>query len=117
MLRHRSSSGFYLLRCTPKTSSESEEQSVADKVSLETKATDEGKLPEQGAMFIGEKGRLLLPHFMELPRKIVDGAYVDIGAWEPERMIPESAGKLQTLAASNGTTTFLCPGIVNEVYC
>ncbi len=35
-------------------------------------------LPEQGAMFIGEKGRLLLPHFMELPRLIIDGAYVDI---------------------------------------
>jgi len=57
---------------------ETQEKSVADKISLETKTTDEGKLPEQGAMFIGEKGRLLLPHFMELPRKIVDGAYVDI---------------------------------------
>ena len=33
------------------------------------------KLPDQGAMFIGEKGRLLLPHFMELPRLIVDGKY------------------------------------------
>jgi hypothetical protein len=32
-------------------------------------------LPEQGAIFIGEKGRLLLPHFMELPRLIVDGKY------------------------------------------
>lgn len=39
---------------------------------------DGEKLPEQGAMFIGEKGRLLLPHFMELPRKIVNGNYVDI---------------------------------------
>lgn len=55
-----------------------EDTSVAEKVSLETKVTDEGTLPEQGAMFIGEHGRLLLPHFMELPRKIVDGAYVDI---------------------------------------
>jgi predicted dehydrogenase len=36
------------------------------------------KLPEQGAMFMGEKGRLLLPHFMELPRLIVDGAYADL---------------------------------------
>lgn len=44
-------------------------------------ALPEGEaLPEQGAMFIGEKGRLLLPHFMELPRKIVDGKYVDISA-------------------------------------
>jgi predicted dehydrogenase len=33
------------------------------------------QLPEQGAMFIGQKGRLLLPHFMELPRLIVDGKY------------------------------------------
>ena len=29
-------------------------------------------LPEQGAMFIGEKGRLLLPHFMMLPKLIVN---------------------------------------------
>ena len=40
------------------------------------------------------------------------GAYVEMGAWDPERMIPESAEKLHALAASNGTTTFLCPGIV-----
>ncbi len=32
-------------------------------------------LPDQGAVFIGEKGTLLLPHFMQLPRLIVDGAY------------------------------------------
>jgi hypothetical protein len=36
------------------------------------------KLPEQGAMFIGEKGKLLLPHFMQLPRHIIDGTYVDL---------------------------------------
>jgi len=36
---------------------------------------DDDALPEQGAMFLGEKGRLLLPHFMELPRLIVDGKY------------------------------------------
>ncbi|MEM1359095.1 MAG: Gfo/Idh/MocA family oxidoreductase [Bacteroidota bacterium] len=36
------------------------------------------ELPDQGAMFIGENGRLLLPHFMQLPRKIVKGAYVNI---------------------------------------
>lgn len=35
-------------------------------------------LPEQGAMFIGEKGNLLLPHFMELPRLIVGGNYKDL---------------------------------------
>jgi predicted dehydrogenase len=36
------------------------------------------ELPDQGAMFIGEKGRLLLPHFMQLPKHIVDGKYVDL---------------------------------------
>jgi predicted dehydrogenase len=36
------------------------------------------KLPDQGAMFIGEKGRLLLPHFMQLPKHIVDGKYIDL---------------------------------------
>lgn len=36
------------------------------------------ELPDQGAMFIGEKGRLLLPHFMQLPKHIVKGKYVDL---------------------------------------
>lgn len=54
------------------------EQSVKDKMSLDAKVAGEGELPEQGAMFIGEKGRLLLPHFMQLPKLIVDGKYVDI---------------------------------------
>lgn len=62
------------------TATEAAEDTLEDKMSLETKATGDGTLPEQGAMFIGEKGRLLLPHFMELPKKIVDGAYVDISA-------------------------------------
>jgi len=35
-------------------------------------------LPDQGAMFIGEKGRLLLPHFMQLPKLIVDGQYKEL---------------------------------------
>lgn len=35
-------------------------------------------LPDQGAIFVGEKGRLLLPHFMQEPSMIVDGAYQDI---------------------------------------
>ncbi|MFX0558322.1 Gfo/Idh/MocA family protein [Maribacter sp. CXY002] len=60
--------------------SENKEASVKEKISLETKVAGEGELPEQGAMFIGEKGRLLLPHFMQLPKKIVDGKYVDISA-------------------------------------
>ena len=48
---------------------------LSDKLNLP--GADEA-LPEQGAMFIGEKGRLLLPHFMELPRLIVDGKYQEI---------------------------------------
>ena len=40
------------------------------------------------------------------------GAYVDSGAWDPEVMIPESAEKLFAIAAQNGTTTFLNPGVV-----
>jgi hypothetical protein len=42
------------------------------------KLPNKDELPLQGAMFIGEKGRLLLPHFMELPRLIVDGEYQEI---------------------------------------
>ena len=47
-------------------------------ISLDAKVASEGQLPEQGAMFVGSKGRLLLPHFMQLPRKIKNGKYVDI---------------------------------------
>jgi predicted dehydrogenase len=35
-------------------------------------------LHDQGAMFIGEKGRLYLPHFQILPRLIVDGEYQEV---------------------------------------
>ena len=47
------------------------------------------KLPQQGAMFVGEKGKLLLPHFMELPRLIVDGEYkeIDITPFEKSKQI------------------------------
>ena len=40
-------------------------------------------------MFIGEKGKLLLPHFMELPRLIVDGKYkeIDITPFEKSKQI------------------------------
>lgn len=62
------------------TSSASKEESLEDKMSLETKTAAAGTLPGQGAMFVGEKGRLLLPHFMQLPKKIVDGKYVDISS-------------------------------------
>ncbi|NHF59141.1 Gfo/Idh/MocA family oxidoreductase [Flavobacteriaceae bacterium TP-CH-4] len=36
------------------------------------------KLHDQGAMFIGEKGRLYLPHFMKLPQLIVDNEYQEM---------------------------------------
>ena len=39
---------------------------------------DDDKLPDQGAMFIGKKGRLLLPHFMELPKHIVNDEYQEL---------------------------------------
>ncbi|MBB4080761.1 putative dehydrogenase [Lewinella aquimaris] len=48
----------------------------ADHPDLELPNGDE--LPDQGAVFIGENGRLLLPHFMQEPRLIVDGAYQNI---------------------------------------
>ena len=35
-------------------------------------------LHDQGAMFMGEKGRLYLPHFQKLPKLIVDGAYKEM---------------------------------------
>ncbi|CAM4261972.1 Gfo/Idh/MocA family protein [Zobellia roscoffensis] len=47
-------------------------------ISLDAGVAEAGQLPDQGAMFIGKKGRLLLPHFMQLPKKIVKGKYVDI---------------------------------------
>ena len=50
----------------------------APKPNKELRLPNNEKLPLQGAMFIGEKGRLLLPHFMQSPRLIVDGKYKDI---------------------------------------
>ena len=57
----------------------------APKKHKDLKLPNKDKLPLQGAMFIGEKGRLLLPHFMELPRLIVDGEYkeIDVSAFDP----------------------------------
>ena len=43
------------------------------------------KLPQQGAMFIGEKGRLLLPHFMEIPRIIIDNKYEVVDSYKFEK--------------------------------
>ncbi|MEK9612880.1 MAG: Gfo/Idh/MocA family oxidoreductase [Flavobacteriaceae bacterium] len=57
----------------------------APKNHKDLKLPNKEKLPLQGAMFIGEKGRLLLPHFMELPRHIVEGEYqeIDIKKYDP----------------------------------
>ena len=47
----------------------------APKKHRDLKLPNNEKLPSQGAIFYGEKGKLLLPHFMELPKLIVDGKY------------------------------------------
>ncbi len=85
-----------------KKSQKGDDASVEDKMSLETKETMDGKLPEQGAMFIGEKGSLLLPHFMELPRKIVNGEYVDISLEIAETEKLNAMGKPIRNYASEG---------------
>ena len=41
------------------------------------KLPDQDKLPEQGAMFVGEQGNLLLPHW-DYPKLIIDGKYEKI---------------------------------------
>ena len=49
-------------------------------------------LPDQGAMFIGENGkRLLLPHFMELPKLIEGNSYASykIEDYDPEGVLGE----------------------------
>jgi predicted dehydrogenase len=61
-----------------KKDKKTQDASAKDKISLDAGVAAENELPEQGAMFVGEEGRLLLPHFMQLPRKIRKGKYVDI---------------------------------------
>ncbi len=39
-------------------------------------------------------------------------AYIDMGAWDAETMVRQSCEQLFTIAAQNGTTTILNPGIV-----
>jgi hypothetical protein len=58
----------------------------APKSNKELRLPNKEKLPLQGAMFVGQKGRLLLPHFMEPPRLIVDGKYqeIDIKKYDPK---------------------------------
>jgi predicted dehydrogenase len=57
----------------------------APKKHKDLKLPNREKLPEQGAMFVGEKGRLLLPHYQQRPRLIVRGKYqeiADIGSYK-----------------------------------
>ena len=59
----------------------------APDVQDELKLPEGATLPDQGAMFIGENGeRLLLPHYMELPKLIVNNQYqdIDINKYDPE---------------------------------
>lgn len=49
----------------------------APKKHADLKLPGKDKLPGQGAMFIGEKGRLLLPH-IDFPKLIVNGQYEEI---------------------------------------
>ena len=61
----------------------------APKSHRDLKLPNKEKLPLQGAMFVGEKGRLVLPHFMELPRLIIDGKYkkIDVSEFESSGQI------------------------------
>ena len=62
-----------------------EDGSGVPKKHKDLKLPNKDKLPMQGAMFIGEKGRLLLPHFMELQKLIVDNKYVELDLTEFEK--------------------------------
>ncbi|MGI9552664.1 MAG: Gfo/Idh/MocA family protein, partial [Aurantibacter sp.] len=50
----------------------------APKAHEDLKLPDGEALHDQGAMFMGEKGRLYLPHFQKLPQLIVDGKYKEM---------------------------------------
>jgi predicted dehydrogenase len=72
----------YTFEGTPYTTADFEWQwydgVAGPKISPELILPKEDELPGQGAMFIGENGdRLLLPHFMQLPKLIANGKYQD----------------------------------------
>lgn len=50
----------------------------APEVHNDLKLPNDEVLHDQGAMFMGEKGRLYLPHFLKLPKLIVDGKYKEM---------------------------------------
>ena len=51
---------------------------------VDLKLPDNEKLPGRGAMFIGDKGNLLLPHW-DYPKLIVDGKYESINFPEMDK--------------------------------
>jgi predicted dehydrogenase len=59
------------------------------------KLPDNEVLHDQGAMFIGEKGRLYLPHFQLMPELIVDGKYqeMDISKFKLEEPVRDYEGE------------------------
>jgi len=59
------------------------------------KLPDGEALHDQGAMFIGEKGRLYLPHFQLMPKLIVDGKYqeMDISKFKLEEPVRDYAAE------------------------
>ena len=61
----------------------------------ELKLPNGDKLPQQGAMFIGEKGRLLLPHFMEIPKVIIDNKYeiFDTSKFEEKALLEKNPAR------------------------
>ena len=63
----------------------------APKLHKDLMLPDNEQLPDQGAMFMGEKGRLLLPHFMQLPKLIVNGKYqeLDIAKYDQSNQLGE----------------------------
>ncbi|MDP6921790.1 MAG: Gfo/Idh/MocA family oxidoreductase [Lutibacter sp.] len=87
----------YTFEGTPYTTADFEwwwfDGEAGPKISDELRLPTGEALPEQGAMFIGEDGRrLLLPHFMQLPKLIVEGAYTDydIKAYDTEETLGEA---------------------------
>jgi len=52
----------------------------------ELKLPDNDELPDQGAMFVGEKGNLLLPHWQQDPKLIVNGKYEKVEMPQIERV-------------------------------
>ena len=70
----------------------------APKKHKDLKLPNNDALPGQGAMFIVDQGRLLLPHFLELPRLIVNGKYqeLDLSIIQPSERPGDPARDYET---------------------